>query len=120
MKKIVSIILMTLLFSSCFFDKEEEKLESEENTEVSNNEDVDNEAWEDNTEVWDSDGGIVGDNNWDTSDEEVTTQKEKDDIKEIIWDDVMNEEDENKTDDEIVKEFESELDSLFELLEWDE
>ena len=124
MKKIFAILVMTLLLSSCnLFNKDEWETEVDVPVEgIENSEDGGSEKVGDVSENWDSVDDALEDEN----------AKEKMPESDLVEGDVLDwwslEEglpsedtiDDAKTEEEVVKEFEEELDSLFKLLEWDE
>lgn len=96
MKKLIALLSVVLLTTSCsLFESKEDELKETWTWEI--HMDVENEATEDEAKE-------------ETKDEGTATIDIK---KSTIWDTS------NKTEEEVVKEFEAELDSLFDLLEWD-
>ena len=102
------------MFSSCsLFNKTDEGVKNDTDNVVENVNDESSVSGEDIT----NDATDKDSDNLENTDN--TSSNDQSDIKEIIWDDDIENVDDSKTDEEVVKEFEEELDSLFELLEWD-
>ncbi len=108
MKKVLAIFMMTVLISSCSLFDKEEVVDSWDNTNQVIDETVDGNQ---------NDIDNLSDSNEWSSDLDTTDTALKD-FGSSLEEEVLN--DTARTEEEIVKEFEKELDSLFELLEWNE